>query len=135
MCVDRMEHHFVGHAIAMVVDERLKDSVNILRSIHMEWGSASQQSEGGDESHQAKAMVTMKMGDENREESIQMDSVTSKFHLRSFRTVHQEILLPDVHHHSAAVVLHCWQCTTASQNRHLEFFHLCAYILYIKGVN
>ena len=106
VCIDRMKYHFIRHTIAMVIYQRLKKCFDILWTIHVEWGSTSQQSECGDESHQSEAMVPMQMRDENIEEPIQMDVVSSEFHLCPLRTIHEKVFLPYVHHHAAPIVLH-----------------------------
>ena len=63
--VNRVEDDLVRHRIAMIVQQRLNQSLKVSRRIDMQGLRASHHAEGGDESYQTEAMVAVQVRDED----------------------------------------------------------------------
>ena len=96
--MDGVEHDFVGHTFAEKIQLGCQQSLQFLVGIDVQGGSASQQSEGGNQSHQPETMVAMQMRDEDVVEAGELQLGTAELELCPFTAIHHEELLAYVHY-------------------------------------
>lgn len=94
--VDFVEDDLVGGIGTEVIDLRLEDALEVLRSVDVEVLGASEESEGGEHTDESEGVVAMQMGEEDGLEMGEADVGTAQCHLCAFSTVEHEEFLADV---------------------------------------
>ena len=100
----------------------------------MQGSRSTKQAEGTDHTHQAKAMVAVKMGDENRSYFSKTDARTSQLHLRAFATIHEKELSPHLDNLCRSIVSGCGQSTATAKDMYPERLHVWLHEEFVLGV-
>ena len=72
--INRVEYHLISHSLAEVVELRSEQFFQFGMGIDMQVGGTFQHSEGGNQSHQAEAVVAVQMGNEYVVQSPEAES-------------------------------------------------------------
>ena len=112
--IDGMEDDLVCHLIAMIVQQRLHQLLQIRRCVDMQRLRTPHHTEGGDEADQSEAMVAVQVGDEDVIQPRRTECHTPEPNLTALAAINHERLVAEFQHLTGGGVLECGQGTAAT---------------------
>ena len=97
-CIYGVEHHLEVEIVGKEADLTLQLGAQGLRCMDMKTRRTPQQSEGGNHAYQTKAMITVKMGDEDMTQLGKPHTTPTQLHLRTLSTVEHQHLIAHLHY-------------------------------------
>ena len=91
--------------------------------VDVQFGGATQQAEGGDESEQPEAVVAVEVGDEDVVEPRELQPTLAQLQLGTLATIYHEKLVAHVEHLRGGIVARGGQGRPAAEDMQFELFH------------
>ena len=119
----------IVHSVTRDMEHRLYHGPQLAGTIDMQGCRSPQHSEGGDETWQTVAMVSVEMGDEHAHDFGEMQPRASQLHLCALTAIHHHTLVMQLNHLSRGMMTKGGQSTATPQDMHIEihaflFFYL-----------
>ena len=112
--IDGVKDHLVRHSLAVIIQPRLQQALQISRRINMQGLRSAHHAKGGDETYQSEAMIAMKMGDEDVVQSGCFQCHPAEPYLTPFAAIDHERLVTQLEHLTSRRVLECGQGAAAA---------------------